>query len=487
MESMRKKERKRGKKKRGLYIIFIRYLLSFCAFGVLLVAGLLLLYTLLVNMGIIRLPTYEQSRIEAVSEDIRTGEGNEEDLLPDTCAFGVYDAKGRFLYGSFGKSERDEIWNRIQDGRTGEFYNYFYRTIQKEDGSTAVVRYQMVAKFSSPLLRKLFPNAEFILLGILAVLFLAGLILFARSFGRYLKKRLDILSEIAEKVGREDLNFEREHSDIREVDEVLSSIYLMKEALQKSLKDQWESRRQKEEQAAALAHDIKTPLTIIRGNAELMQETCSMEEVRELDQEILDNAAEMERYLAVMRETLMTKGKRGQETEKEERTTGEFLKELRERTESLARIREINTEFSAPAKERMIQGTKGSFEELMRALGNIVSNGADYSPAGGTLSISGEIISGIDDERNEEAEKQLEEQEWLRITVTDSGPGFPEEALRHGTEQFYQADQSRSRNGHYGMGLYIARTLLEKNGGKIWLGNTGKEGGGRVQVYIPVR
>ncbi len=485
MESMRKTKRK-GEKKKGLYVIFIRYMLSFCAFVILLAAGILILYTLLVNMKIIWLPTYEQNRIEAVSEDIRAGEGNEGDLLPDTCAFGVYDAEGRFLYGSFEESEIEEIWDRIQSGRTGEFYNYFYRNIQKDDGSTAVVRYQMVAKFSDPFLRKLFPNAEFFILGLVAVMFLAGLVLFSRSFGRYLKKRLDILTEIAEKVGREDLNFEREHSDIREVDEVLSSLYLMKEALQKSLKEQWESRRQKEEQAAALAHDIKTPLTIIRGSAELMQETCSMEEVRELDQEILDNAAEMERYLAVMRETLMTKGKRGQETEKEERTTGEFLKELRERTESLARIREINTEFSAPAKERMIQGTKGSFEELMRALGNIVSNGADYSPAGGTLSISGEIISGIDDERNEEAEKQLEEQEWLRITVTDSGPGFTEEALRHGTEQFYQADQSRSRNGHYGMGLHIAHTLLEKNGGRILLGNAGKEGGGRVQVYIPV-
>lgn len=86
------------------------------------------------------------------------------------------------------------------------------------------------------------------------------------------------MKETAERVEREDLDFEREYSDIQEVDHVLGALYQMKEALQKSLKEQWDIKRQKEDQIASLAHDIKTPLTIIRGNTELLLEEETEEE-----------------------------------------------------------------------------------------------------------------------------------------------------------------------------------------------------------------
>ncbi|MFQ6803858.1 MAG: histidine kinase dimerization/phospho-acceptor domain-containing protein [Lachnospiraceae bacterium] len=61
---------------------------------------------------------------------------------------------------------------------------------------------------------------------------------------------------------------------------------------------------------AALAHDIKTPLTIIRGNAELVQETEDLEEIREWDREILDGARRLEGYLAVSAGNLAGAGRR---------------------------------------------------------------------------------------------------------------------------------------------------------------------------------
>lgn len=284
-------------------MVFIRYLLRFCVLTVILAAGTLIVYTVLVNTGILRLPTYEQSRIEEAADKIQQ-EGDEATLIPDSCRFGVYNPDGNFLYGTFEGNERQEGWERWKNGDTGAFYNIFYRSIKKDDGNLVIVRYEMIAKFSNPILRKIFPNAEFLILFIALLLFLTQMALTARNFGIYLKKRLDILTEIAAKVGQEDLDFEREYSDIREVDDVLGALFKMKKALQRSLKEQWKSRMQKQEQIAALAHDIKTPLTIIRGNAELMQETESIEEIREWDQEILDNAAELERYLEVLQETI---------------------------------------------------------------------------------------------------------------------------------------------------------------------------------------
>ena len=90
----------------------------------------------------------------------------------------------------------------------------------------------------------------------------------------------------------------------------------------------------------------------------------------------------------------------------------------------------------------MIYGRK---EECSRALWNIVSNGVDFSPLGGELLI--EI---------------KESGEFLAVTVTDDGPGFTKEGLAHATEQFYQADKSRTRKDHYGMGLYIASEIMKE-------------------------
>lgn len=150
-----------------------------------------------------------------------------------------FDSDSHFLYGTFEGREKEEAWERWKTGKTGSFYNYFYRGIEKDDGNLLIVRYQMVAKFANPALRNLFPNAEFLILSIALILFIMQAAVTARSFGRYLKKRLDAL-------------------------------FKMKEALKQSLKEQWESQKRKQEQVAALAHDIKTPLTIIRGNAELI-------------------------------------------------------------------------------------------------------------------------------------------------------------------------------------------------------------------------
>ena len=295
----------------------------------------------------------------------------------------------------------------------------------------------------------------------------------ARSFGRYLKKRLQVLTEIAGKVGREDLNFQQEHSDIREVDEVLTSLFVMEQALQKSLKEQWEARQQKQEQVAALAHDIKTPLTIIRGNAELVQETEDLEEIREWDREILDGARQLEGYLAVLQETLRERNE-GQDKEEGEETFDGcgFVRELEEKAQALGRAGQVEVSCNLPEKDVTIRGRSGIREELMRAAQNVISNGVDYCPPGTCLRITAETI-------------RHRQEEFWQITVTDSGPGFTGEVLLHGTEQFYQGDKSRTGADHYGMGLYIARTILEEAGGYLCLENA-PEAGGQVRMGVPV-
>ena len=74
-----------------------------------------------------------------------------------------------------------------------------------------------------------------------------------------MRARLRILLEVAEKIRNQDLEFAEEHSGLREVNEILSSLYQMKKALKESLYRQWDVEKSRDEQIAALAHAYGDP------------------------------------------------------------------------------------------------------------------------------------------------------------------------------------------------------------------------------------
>lgn len=453
--------------------MFISFLFRFGILAIGLAGLTAVIYMVTVHAGVVRLPSYELDKITRAEGEIRSGGQVDEKLLPDTCRYGVFEKDGTYVYGNLSKEEQEGLWKSQMQSSPALIYGSYWKVIEKENGLTALVEYQVIAKFSNPFLRSVFPNAELLFVGAYFLMFFGTAVALAKRQGKYLQKRLNVLKETAERVEREDLDFEREYSDIQEVDHVLGALYQMKEALQKSLKEQWDIKRQKEDQIASLAHDIKTPLTIIRGNTELLLEEETEEEKREWDQEILDNVREIERYLQILQRTIRqfdgepNRGsKDGQEEKKEEQKNfpaSFWIQEICERAQALGRTKKLQICCRAADTDKMIYGRK---EECSRALWNIVSNGVDFSPRGGELLI--EI---------------KESGEFLAVTVTDDGPGFTKEGLAHATEQFYQADKSRTRKDHYGMGLYIASEIMKEYKGFLQLENA--EGrGGKVSLYF---
>ena len=162
--------------------MFIRYLFRFCAWMVILAAGLVLLYLLLAGTGAIRAADYEQASIEENAEEIRSSAGGEETLIPDSCSFGVFGPGGELLRGTFDKEEAGRIWESWEQGDRGRGYNTFYRGIEKENGDLVLIQYQLIPKFENPLLRRLIPNLEFLMLTVFLILFAAGVWLNARHF-----------------------------------------------------------------------------------------------------------------------------------------------------------------------------------------------------------------------------------------------------------------------------------------------------------------
>ena len=128
------------------------------------------------------------------------------------------------------------------------------------------------------------------------------------------------------------------------VDNVLFSMDKMKEALKVSLKKQWKLEQTRREQISALAHDIKTPITIVRGNVELLVETNQTEEQKEFTNYICESTYQMERYIKTLIE--ISKAEMGHILCKENIDSKKYMDEIYSHVSALAAVKKLKVNFS---------------------------------------------------------------------------------------------------------------------------------------------
>jgi histidine kinase len=109
-------------------------------------------------------------------------------------------------------------------------------------------------------------------------------------------------------------------------------------------------------------------------------------------------------------------------------------------------------------------------ERLHQVLFNILDNAFRFAPEGGAVRI-----------------RAVREDGSCEVSVEDTGPGIPKEHLPLVFERFYRVDQSRSRDdGGTGIGLAIARSVVEAHGGRIWA-ESEAAGGATFRFVLPVK
>jgi signal transduction histidine kinase len=108
--------------------------------------------------------------------------------------------------------------------------------------------------------------------------------------------------------------------------------------------------------------------------------------------------------------------------------------------------------------------------KIGRVLSNLINNALQYTPEGGKVHV-----------------QALRNGEGVEVVVKDSGPGFAEKDISRIFEKFYRGEQARSRaTGGAGLGLAIARGIVEAHGGKMWAEN-GDDSGAVVGFSLPNR
>lgn len=445
-----------------LHTFFLRYLF-FLSLGVILLVVLLLGLTLFALSTNIILPAnYAETQISLSRDRIASSSSVTADMIPDLVDYAVFSKEGKFLAGNLSNKEALKAWDAMNK-KHSQSITHFYSFIERKN-EICILRYDLVPQYRSAIMRKYLPNPQLldILLFIIGVITIATVL--AIHFGRKLKKKMFSLQEAIEKIQNQNLDFSINPTGIREIDDISISLEQMKRALNNSLKQQWELERARREQISALAHDLKTPLTIIRGNAELLQDTVQDETQREYNDYILKNTMEIEKFTKQLID--LSKMEQKVVSEKVNVEMDDFILQLEHQMKALSLEKSLEVIVE---KDNLPASIFMDKELFYRAMLNLIVNAVEHSP------IKSKVILLVQGEMN-----------FVHFTVVDSGAGFSAKDLKEATKQFYRGDPSRNSANHHGMGLYIAQSIITKHGGTLTLGNDAMSGGGKVTITIPI-
>jgi signal transduction histidine kinase len=251
-----------------------------------------------------------------------------------------------------------------------------------------------------------------------------------------------------------------------EVARLGESFNAMADRLQAAADRQREVETLRRNLIAWTSHDLRTPLTAIRVRVEALHDG------------LVTEPDEARRYVAAMRADVMALNvllddlfelaqldAGGPPPERSPHAPADFVADSLRRFLPVAKGRGVALTGDVGPDTAAVAAQAGKIE---RVLGNLVDNALRHTPPGGCVTIGARATP-----------------EGVVFHVADSGPGFSPDDLAHGFEQFYRGEAARSRAmGGAGLGLAIARGIVEAHGGRIWAENRA-EGGARVSFLLP--
>ncbi|MCS7460386.1 HAMP domain-containing histidine kinase [Paenibacillus doosanensis] len=271
---------------------------------------------------------------------------------------------------------------------------------------------------------------------------------------RSVLKPLEELHQATEKIMSGDLDYEIQYKKNNEMGRYCQAFEQMRVQLKESLRRQAALEHSRKELIASISHDLRTPLSSIRGYVEGLEDG------------IVRDREKFSRYIAVIKNKTECLDNQIENLFQYSRLelSGGIQNLCRRNSEELleAILRPYEVEFTdcqirfeivRPFPKVEILASENS---LSQVFDNLIANAKRYVGENGAIT----VLANADDR-------------YLTVSVSDNGSGLSPEDLPYVFEQFYRAEKSRSRHyGGAGLGLAICKKTIENHGGTIWVEST---------------
>ena len=398
------------------------------------------------------LPTSVGNQLTAYYRQWGTWEGVElllEDDFPLALADTVLaDADGLVVFDSTGETTGQQMSDEERED---------LRSLAEGDQVVGYWQISLPASFlpGSPEHNLLFGLQRLLLFGALLATVM-GLVV-SGVLTRSLTTPLQRLVAASQAVASGDLSQRVAEQGSREVVEVARAFNEMTAELE-------EAETLRENLMADVAHELRTPLSVLQGNLRAILDDVYPLEKAEIAR-LYDETRLLNRLVDDLRELAQAEA-------------GQLSLNVRS-TDVHELIHSTAANFGPAVESKGVElsvdvagdlpAIQSDPDRLAQVLRNLLVNALNHTPAGGQISISATCVENA-----------------IRIAVTDSGEGIPTEDRERIFDRFWRADPSRCReNGGSGLGLAIARSLVEAHGGRIWAESSPGQGAG-LFLELPV-
>lgn len=282
----------------------------------------------------------------------------------------------------------------------------------------------------------------------------------------YYQKKLKIpiaqLQNGVEKIQEDNLDFHVEYNEDDELGDLCCSMEKMRSELWQKQKALWESLEQRKLLNASVAHDIRTPITVLKGYLDYLEKMIPQDKLTE--DMLLDTVSSMqgavnrlEQYVDCVRDVEKIENI---EIEKRPENVKRLLDEMRSNVQQL----ETNKEILISSNIMTMDEVRLDKSVLFRIFENLLQNALRYAKKQVRINIS-------------------QKKDFLILTVEDDGNGFAGKDLEKATTVFYSSDKEGQ---HFGIGLSICRILCEKHGGLLSISNNKNKRGACVTAKLNI-
>ena len=277
-----------------------------------------------------------------------------------------------------------------------------------------------------------------------------------------IKKPLRVLNQAVQKISENNLNFQIEYEGQDEFGRLCHAFEIMRQELEQNNKKMWNSVEERKRLNAAFAHDLRTPLTIMRGHTDMLISTVT--ENPDQGGEMASSIHAISNQITRLGAFADTMGSLQRLEDYEpclKHISSSVLTEMVSQT-AVALFPNGQVKIHSKLKEQNFLLDK---EALAQICENILSNATRY--------VKEVVILTLE-----------QMQEYLIITVEDDGSGFTKKDLANASFAYYRGEKTQADAvSHFGLGLYISGILAEKLGGGLQLGN-GASGGAEIQIKV---